>query len=190
MKLKRLDLNEVKIIYEEHLCNDFIPAEQKPWIVINILIRMGIYHCYGLYDEETFLGYAFLCEAKAKASRTILLDYLVIKRGFRGNGLGTTLLKLLKEELVAYDYIIGEVEREELAESKEEEFIRTKRKDFYLRNGWYPTKLTVNLFGEDLRIYVWPIQIQPEESELFHELNQVYDRMFYEKEVRQNVNLK
>lgn len=189
MKLRQLEFDVVKKIYEEHLCNDFVPAEQKPLMVLHILMKMGLYRCYGLYEEDTIKGYAFLCTAKEKGAKVALLDYFVILNGMRGEGLGSKFLGLIKEEYKDYDLIIGEVERVEAAENEEDRKIREKRKAFYLRNGLTITNLSVDLFGEDLQIYVLPIQRMLEDKLIFDELNQIYDKMFYEKEIRQKVIL-
>ena len=189
MKLRQLEFDVVKKIYEEHLCNDFVPAEQKPLMVLHILMKMGLYRCYGLYDEETIKGYAFLCTAKSKDAKVALLDYFVVLKGMRGEGLGSTFLQLIKEEYKEYDLIIGEVERIEAASSEEDKLIREKRKAFYSRNGLTITSLAVDLMGEDLQIYVLPIQKMLDEEQIFEELNQIYDKMFYEKQIRQMVIL-
>lgn len=189
MELKRLELDTVKQIYEEHLTKDFIPAEQKPWIVLNLLMKMGLYFCYGLYEENQFRGYAFFCVGDNKLKRAVLLDYFVVVNGLRGQGYGSEFMKLLRQELSDYDFVIAEVERVEAFATKEEDCIKEKRQQFYLRNGWNMTGLEVDLFGEKLQIYQLPIREQVKEPRVFEELNLIYDKMFYEKKVREQVVL-
>lgn len=190
MQLKRLEFDTVQQIYKDHLCNDFVPAEQKPYAVIHILMRMGLYHCYGLYDEQTLKGYAFFCTNVVNNAKIALLDYFVVLHGMRGCGLGSTFLSLIKEEFAEYDCILAEVERVEASDSETDRMVREKRKAFYLRNGLTITNLSVDLFGEDLQIYQLPLQKVHEESYIYNKLNDIYDRMFYEKDIRKQVVLR
>lgn len=189
MEVKQLEFDTVKQIYEEHLTKDFIPAEQKPLIVLHILMKLGLYFCYGLYDENQLKGYAFFCAGDNKKKDAILLDYFVVLDGLRGKGYGTEFMKLLKVELSEYGMILAEVELMEETKESQGDSIKEKRKQFYLKNGWLITSLEVDLFGERLQIYQLPIRAQETESKVYEELNQIYDKMFYEKQVRDRVIL-
>lgn len=190
MILKQLEYETVKQIYTEHLVKDFIPSEQKPLIVLQILMKMGLYRCYGAYEEDKLQGYAFFCESGSRLCKTALLDYLVVLDGIRGKGLGSAFLKLLRQEYQEYDFLIAEVERVEAGIDEKEQMIRKKRKDFYLKNDWKITGLAVDLFGSDLQIYQLPLQKNPKDDQVFNELNLIYDKMFYDKSVREKVILK
>lgn len=190
MELRQIEFGVVKKIYQQHLCNDFVPAEQKPLIVIQILMKMGLYRCFGLYEQEELKGYAFFCESGGKEYKTALMDYLVIIDGKRGKGYGSEFLRLIQEEYKNYDCLIAEVERVEAGNTEQEYKIRDQRKRFYQKNHWTITRLSVDLFGEDLQIYVLPCKAQLTDSDLYEELSQIYDKMFYEPQVRQKVILK
>lgn len=190
MEVKQLEFDTVKQIYEEHLTKDFIPAEQKPLVVLHILMKLGLYFCYGLYDENQLKGYAFFCTGDNKKKDALLLDYFVVLDGLRGKGYGSEFMKLLKEELSEYGMILGEVEWVKEKKEGQVDSIKEKRQQFYLRNGWMITSLEVDLFGERLQIYQLPIRSQGTESKVYEELNRIYDKMFYEKQVRERVLLR
>ena len=189
MKLEKLDYNQVKNIYETHLVNDFIEEERKPLVVINILMQMGIYHCYGLFEGETLLAYAFFCEAKNKNQRPILLDYLVVLNGSRNQGIGSKMISIIKETLVEYDMVMAEVELTEEYDSEQDFEIRKKRQAFYLRNGWKKTDVVVDLFGVKLQIFILPTKEEVDESYLKSDLDEIYDSMFYDQKMRKHVKI-
>ena len=189
MKLEKLDYNQVKNIYETHLVNDFIEEERKPLVVINILMQMGIYHCYGLFEGEILLAYAFFCEAKNKNQRAILLDYLVVLNGSRNQGIGSKLISIIKETLVEYDMVMAEVELTEEYDSEQDFEIRKKRQAFYLRNGWKKTDVVVDLFGVKLQIFILPTKEEVDESYLKSDLDEIYDSMFYDQKMRKHVKI-
>jgi len=188
MELRKLEFDVVKQIYKDHLCNDFIPAEQKPLIIIQILMKMGVYHCFGLYDQEELKGYAFFCAANKKNQRAILMDYLVACNGYRGQGVGSEILTRIKKEYKEFDVILAEVERVDAGATEEDIEIRQRRKSFYLRNGFEITSLWCDLFGADLQIYAWMPEKVTEES-IKVQLNEIYDTMFYEPQIRSQVVL-
>lgn len=188
MKIQKLDFEKVKEIYHDYLVKDFIPAEQKPLMVMKILMTMGLYHCYGLYHHEEFCGYAFFC-SKGKEKDSVLLDYFVIVGHRRGQGMGSTFMKLLQEEFKDYQRIIAEVETVEGTPNTTEYKIKESRQQFYLRNHWRLTKLSVDLFGEMLQIFELPIKEPATDEIVYQELNEIYDAMFYEEAIRKQVIL-
>lgn len=188
LKIQKLDFEKVKEIYHDYLVKDFIPAEQKPLIVMKILMTMGLYHCYGLYHQDEFCGYAFFC-SKGKKRDSVLLDYFVIVEHLRGQGIGSTFMKLLQEEFKDYQRIIAEVETVEGTPNTSEYKIKESRQQFYLRNDWRLTKLSVDLFGEMLQIFELPIKEPATDEIVYQELNEIYDAMFYEETIRKQVIL-
>ena len=157
---------------------------------MNILSRMGLYHCYGFYEDDNLIGYAFFCEAGNQENKAILLDYLVMFEQNRGQGNGSKAISLIKEELCSYDYLIAEVEQVDLYDNSNEMLTRKRRQSFYKKNAWILTDLSVTLFGEELQIFYLPINQRVDEQKICRDLNEIYDSMFYEKQVRDQVCLK
>ena len=133
IELRLLDYPIVKEIYEEYLEKEFTDDERKPLVVLKILMKLNIYECYGMYEDNELTGYAFMC--RGKDGQTILLDYLEIIQKYRGQGYGSKILKLLQEKFADKKYLIAE--SKVLSEPSEDlikleilkmQFLRTYRK--------------------------------------------------------------
>ena len=77
-----------------------------------------------------------------------LLSYFAIEEKYRGQGLGTKALALLKEK---YDNLIVEIESTNLKKVDDYD-LRKKRKDFYLKNGYKVLEGQVNYFGIEMEL--------------------------------------
>lgn len=148
MNLKQLNNEEIKNVYIKYMKIDFPSEELKPFDVIQKLIKKRIYMCYGLYENEQLLAYAFLVTSKPY----LLIDYYAICEDYRNNGIGSRFLNILKEKFKDYDGIIVEVEKVEYASDDDEKIIRRRRIDFYKRNGMRMTNIFVLLFSVNLSI--------------------------------------
>lgn len=60
VKLKLLNLDEIRNIYQTRMVIDFPEAELKPLKYIIEAVNAGIYECLGLYENEECIGYTFL----------------------------------------------------------------------------------------------------------------------------------
>ena len=59
----------------------------------------GTYVAYGFYTENTLVAYAYLCGTAGKPELPVLLDYLAVVKEHRGEGYGSAVLAMLKDEL-------------------------------------------------------------------------------------------
>lgn len=148
MNLKKLNNEEIENIYNEHMITDFSEDELKPLEVIQRLIKKGIYICYGFYDGEELSAYAFLVTSKSY----LLIDYYAVCSVCRDMGIGSKFLNIIKEHFNNYNGIILEVEKIEDAPDEEEKIIRSRRINFYKRNGMIMTNISVLLFGVNFSI--------------------------------------
>ncbi|WP_312372998.1 GNAT family N-acetyltransferase [Lachnoclostridium sp.] len=180
-------LNEEEIckVYEEHLKNDFPPEERKPLSMVLSLKNQGIYCCYGLYDNEEFVAYAFF--AKPETMDYLLLDYLAVCKNHRSKRYGSRFLKLLQKELKEYQGILFEVESGADAKTEKEKLICERRIAFYLRNGLIKTKINAKLFGVNMILLYLEIQGTPSEKKLSEALNHIYDLVFGEETHRREI---
>lgn len=183
--IKRLDKEFVTTIYKEHLINDFIPEEQKPLDWITNLMEKELYFCYGLFDEERFVAYAFF--SKAVGEKNILIDYFCVCKEYRSCGYGSKFLELLKNELIEYDSIIFEVESGRDVINEQERITCQRRLAFYHRNGLKESKLHVSLYGVDLIIMYLSLQQAPTDDTLEIALDAIYDALFGEEIHRKHV---
>lgn len=150
------DRKLIKKIHKEHLLKDFPENESTPWIYIKAMLDDGKYECYGLYDGEELLGYAFFLKPKIEGKKYYLLDYLAIFENGRNRGAGSEFVRLLGRNITDADCIIAEIEDPEMAENEEGRSLRTRRMQFYQRNGYLITEAKANVRGADYCLIEFP----------------------------------
>ena len=146
MDIRSLAREDIEGLYHAHMTNDFPAAERKPLEVLFSLYDRGLYPCYGLFDGEELVAYAFF--VMSEGGSMPLLDYFAVVDGRRSGGYGSIFLEKLRETCKGYQGILLEVERVSAAQNEEERQIRERRIAFYLRAGCrmtdiHPTVLDV-----------------------------------------------
>ena len=184
MKLKQLIKEEVKNIYNDHMVKDFPKEELKPIDAIERLISRKIYKCYGLYDNEELLAYAFFNTSKSY----LLLDYYSVCGKYRSNGIGSKFFSILKEECKNYNGIIVEVEDIESADTEAEKIIRQRRIDFYIKNGMKMTNVLCELFNVNYSIMCIS-KVEFDDSIIADEIKNIYKEMVPDKFYSKYVNV-
>lgn len=183
MELKQLSNEEIKKIYLNHMLVDFPKEELKPIDSIEGLINRKIYKCYGLYDNEEVLAYAFFNTSKSY----LLLDYYSVCEKYRGKGIGSEFFRILKEHCKSYNGIIVEVEEMESADTEAEKIIRQRRIEFYKKNGMNMTNILCELFNVNYSIMCLS-NVGFDNATIYEELKNIYKEMipskFYSKYVR------
>ena len=164
------EFSQVEALYNTRLKKDFVRNERKPLISMRRSWEKNAYDCYGLYDGEEILGYAFFVRLGSSA----LLDYLAIAEEHRGDGLGTVFLRQLRSCLRDADCVLVEVEDPEKAADGETRLQRERRRQFYLRGGWRETGLCSVLFGADYRI----LEIPGGKEHSAEQLRRVYTELY------------
>ncbi|MBC5735803.1 GNAT family N-acetyltransferase [Lawsonibacter faecis] len=144
-EIRRLEGEVLREVYRTHLKADFPPEERKPLFAVERLVKGGQYDTLGLYQGKHLLAYAFLW--RDREGRCVLLDYLAVCRGGRGEGVGSGFLRLLEEHYRAFDGILVESEAPGTEASPEENAVRRRRMDFYARAGFRKLDYEVRLFG-------------------------------------------
>ena len=145
---KLVDFSMVEELYHTRLIKDFPPMELKPLEMMRVSWEMESYDCYGLFEREEILGYAFFL----RKGRKYLLDYYAIDEKYRGTGLGSGFLRQLAEYMEEADCVIIEVENPASAKDEEARKHMQRRLHFYLRNGCRETGVTSILFGVNYRL--------------------------------------
>lgn len=79
----------------------------------------------------------------------VLLDYLAVCPKYRGNGIGTEILSLLKRRYPGSNIVL---EIESTASLADKGDLRLRRKAFYERNGFSANGYLVDLLGVDMEI--------------------------------------
>ncbi len=143
MNLIKLDIEQIKKVYNERMVYDFPPDELRPLVRIIVPLQQGQYECLGLNDGERIIGYAFLVQK----NNDYLLDYFAIYPEYRNKGIGGEMLQLVKEYLGCADNIILEVEDPDASTNDEDKTVCQRRLSFYIRNGFYNTGVKMLCFG-------------------------------------------
>ena len=183
MNLKQLSNKDIENIYNKHMIMDFPSEELKPIDVMQKLIKRKIYICYGLYNNEELLAYAFLATSKSY----LLLDYYSVCAKYRNKGIGSKFLNILKENCKNYNGIIVEVENVECASNETEKVVRKRRIDFYRKNGMRMTNISCKLFTVNYSIMCL-YNIELDDLAICEGLKNIYKEMipnkFYSKYVK------
>ncbi len=149
--LTLLNTEEIKSIYNKYMVKDFPPDELKPLSSMMNMLSRGIYACYGLYDNENLLAYAYL----TVLDDFVLVDYLAVISRHRGSGIGTKLLSELKKILREKTVII-ECENPDFATDDTDKITKLRRIEFYKRSGYVLSGITSRLFDVEYVILTYP----------------------------------
>ena len=113
----------------------FPKNERFPFWILKRCSKKNNIFFYAVSDNDELIGMVYIINC----SEFIYLMYLAVDENKRGNGYGTEILKDLKKK---YETIILSIEGQDKEEQNEK---KKKRKEFYLKNGFYET----NNFIED-----------------------------------------
>lgn len=184
MNISRLNKEQIRSVYHNELVNDFPRDETKPLVMILKGEKEGTYRCFGAYEKDTLIGYAFF----VVHGEQLLLDYLAVVRAYRGWGIGSELLRLLAEQCADASGMIIEVEDPEYAVTNEEAQLRERRRQFYLRNGCVDSGVTAHTFGVEYRLLEHAqcrVHTADEVREIYRNLyRSMVPKFLYEKNVR------
>lgn len=191
LQLQLLSQPEIENIYHDHLVYDFPPQETKPLGSIIKMLKEDSYFCYGMYEDNRLLAYAFFVSVPAPSTdshsiRTyLLLDYLAVVSDIRGTGIGSKTLSLLKEVLPERSLVLIEAENPEAAADTAELHIRQSRLRFYLRNQCRLSSVTTTVYGVDYCIFLLCMENLSDDIYIRSVLKTIYSYMFSSYDVWQ-----
>lgn len=172
MKLKLPTLEELRKVYNTDMKEAFPPAELKPLAAIEKMWQEGWYKPYCLYDDDGMgpIGCAFLWLGHPGWA---LLDYLCVNSGWRNDGFGAEMLRLLPQ--VEPDAVIfGEAEAPLHAPDPA---MAERRLGFYFRNGLRMAEYDSEIFGVHYKtLYLASREV--DDAELMAEHEFVYRNSF------------
>ena len=142
------DFAQVEELYRTRMKKDFARNELKPLQSMKRLWEKDAYDCYGLFDGEELLAYAFFI----RQGRNYLLDYFAVAEEHRDEGLGSAFMQELLSLLKEADGVLVEIEDPDKAEDEKTRTQRERRREFYVRNGYRSTGAASRLFGVDYLI--------------------------------------
>jgi GNAT superfamily N-acetyltransferase len=162
----RKQFKQMKRLYRQA----FPPAERRPFSLIRKKTREGCMEMLSIEDEQgSFLGMVVMILYKDMA----LLDYFAISPEYRGKGIGTEVLQVLKQRYGNKRFFL-EIENPE--EECDNMIERKRRQAFYLNNGMtLLPDFMVNVFGTNMRILTHQCTVE------FQEYQDMYTNTFGEK---------
>lgn len=126
----------------------FPRSERKPFQIILSMHRKGKTDVWYFETNRRFAGFA----TTINDDQLILLDYLAVKKQLRGQGIGSRILRELKQRYRGKG-IFTEIESAYEPASNQVERIR--RKQFYLANGMLPSRVMASVFGVKMELLCW-----------------------------------
>ena len=141
MELRLPNLTQLRQIYETDMKESFPPAELKPLSAIERMWQEGKYKPWCLFDDDdSLIGLGFLWMGRPGWA---LLDYLCVSPGWRNDGFGSEILRLLPQAEPG-TVIFGEAEEPSHAPDPA---MAERRLGFYLRNGLRIAGYDTDVFG-------------------------------------------
>ena len=123
----------------------FPRAERKPFRAILKKYRAGHTDIWCFLQGRRFLGFA----ATMNSPHMVMLDYLVVPKRRRGNGIGTVVMKQLMDRYSDRSFIL---EIESPYDPGPDQSLRQKRKQFYLNCGMEPLHIMAEVFGVPMEL--------------------------------------
>ena len=123
----------------------FPPAERKPFFTILKKYRAGSTDVWCIRSGSRFLGFA----STMNSPHMVMLDYLVIPKKHRGQGIGTEAMKQLMDRYSDRAFLL---EIESPYEPGDDQILRRKRKAFYLNCGMESLHIMAEVFGVPMEL--------------------------------------
>ena len=142
----------------------FPSSERKPVAMILKSYRQGKADIWCVLENGRFTGLAITINSPD----TVLLDYLAVCKRCRNRGIGSFILRQLQKE---YPHRGLFIEIESTYEDCPDHALRLRRKGFYLRNGFVPMNVMVNLFGVQMELLGIDCRLNFEEYYTFYRDN-------------------
>ncbi len=150
LKDKKKINNKVKRLY-----NDSFPIQERmPFWTLKFLSKKETVKFHVIYDKDELIGLIYIICYKD----IVFIFYLTIDKNFRGRGYGSKILQIIKQKYENYRIVLNIEETDPNSSNYKQ---RLKRKEFYIKNGFYNLDYTIK------------------------ELNVVYEMLCYNKENKQ-----
>lgn len=125
--LKKINLKEFKDLYRKHIIKDF-PKEERPNLnKFKKRIKSKNENAYIYCENGKDKAYAII----TMLDNYCFISFLAVYEEYRGEGIGTKLLKEISENFSNKKGIILEVESPQYAISEKDKIVREKRIRFY-----------------------------------------------------------
>lgn len=123
----------------------FPRSERKPFPTILKKYREHSTDIWCICRDGVFLGFA----ATMNSPHMVMLDYLVVPKKHRGEGIGTAAMKQLMQRYADRAFLL---EIESPYDPGPDQILRQKRKQFYLHCGMEPLNIMAEVFGINMEL--------------------------------------
>ncbi len=174
--LKKISLKEFKVLYRKHIIKDFPREERNSLNKFKKRVTKGKEEVY-IYEEN---GIEKAYTIIAVLNNYVMMTFLAVFKEFRGEGIGTKLLKEIKDNFSNKKGILLEVEDPKYCINEEDEVIRKRRIKFYEKSNYHIVAgIKLNLHSTIFNIMILDIDNRGEErKEIAKELNDFYTEIF------------
>ena len=138
--------------------------EKKPFSLIRSMEKKGKTDVWYCEKDGEFAGLVITINGPDK----ILLDYLAVEKRRHGQGIGSEMLRRMREQYAGKSVFL---EIETVTESASNYEERKRRKQFYLSNGMTELKVSVELFGVEMELLGYDCTLTFEEYHAFYRDN-------------------
>ena len=186
LKVRELQVDEIKSLYNERLTRDFPPDELKPLTMIMSALERNAYICYGALLGESILAYAFF----VKCGNDALIDYYAVREDVRDAGIGSRFIqKLISGLLQGMNCVLLEIEDPNWSQDVRERDIRVRRLSFYTRNGLIETGVKSNVWGVPFCILELPLGERHSAAQIRMVYGEIYRVLMSEKVYNERVRI-
>ena len=148
-KIKLKKINDFDLCAYKHLYETSFPdSEKKPFDFMLEKVKQNTMDMLKIMMDDQMIGLMITA-----LSNPILLDYFAIDPKYQSNGYGSLALQALKDYYQC-DFF-GEIE----STFNNQDVLKHKRKQFYIKNGMIAMPFTINLFSVDMEILTSGISI-------------------------------
>lgn len=123
----------------------FPAYERKPFAIIAAKRKEGKTDIWCFYQEEQFAGFA----TTINGQNLVLIDYLAIEESLRGQGNGQRALEELARQYPGKTLFVEIESPFENVPNREE---RLRRKEFYRRCGYIPSRTMADVYGTKMEL--------------------------------------
>lgn len=181
-----IDVREITIedfekdIYDRYT-KLFTKEEQRDWNTITVAYRNGIEKFYGIYDDNNLVGFFALERIK---NYPYYLDYFAIFDEHQSKGYGSKSIKILLENIIKDDGLLGEIEKVDDNDSS-----TVRRWKFYEKLGFKKFDTLFFFNGTTFELIIYPNDYKVEGIELANMLYEYYEVNIGEDETKKNCKI-
>ena len=174
--LKKINLKEFKDLYRKHIVRDFPREERRSLNKFKKRVTSGKEEVYVYLENGQEKAYTIM----VILNNYVMVSFLAVFKQYRGEGIGTKLLKEIKDNFSNKKGILLEVENPKYNKDEKEKEIRQRRIKFYEKSN-YNIIDGVEVNSHSIMFNIMILNINNEKidkQEIAKELNDFYTEIF------------